>query len=475
MANMIMNTIYNQYLTTYAPRKSDTRYDAHKRSELRNIYNSMVKVNRDAPLYILENSSNMREYVVGMKEEARELRNTIISTAGDADHIDFSGKVAYSSDENVLSAKYVGKELGGLPHNEDETELGELPNGETEAELGADQTTESNMNNDVVSKSGEVPSYQIEVKALASSQVNLGKFLPTEPRNLAYGDYSFDVNVGDFGYEFQFSVQPSDSNLDIQNRLLRLINNSNIGLKSTIETDENGNNALRIESIRVGLGDNDKAELFSIKDNQAVKLNGSVDYLGLNYVAQPPSNAQLVIDGEEVSASSNTFVLESKYEIELHNISPNEGQTTTVGIKPDTEALQEHILSVLRGYNSFVKSISKYQESQSRSAQLVKEFDNLSGYYDSSFEKIGITKDKDGGLSLDNERLNHAVAMNESEEGLSALKRFSKSMIFKTEQVSLNPINYVNKKIVAYKNPGNTFTSPYVSSTYAGMMFNGYC
>ena len=117
----------------------------------------------------------------------------------------------------------------------------------------------------------------------------------------------------------------------------------------------------------------------------------------------------------------------------------------------------------------------EYQESQSRSAHLVKEFDNIATYYGASFDKIGITKAEDGTLILDNEELNTAVALNESEEGLSALKRFSKSMIRKTEQISLNPINYVNKKIVAYKNPYNTFTSPYVSSSYAGMMFNGYC
>lgn len=457
MANMIMNTIYNQYLTTYAPRKSDTRYDAHKRSELRNIYHSMVKVNRESPLYILENNSNMREYVVNMKEEARELRNTIISTAGDAEHIDFNGKVAYSSNDNILSAKYVGQELTPLPDN---------------TEAYEDTSTEEGT---VITKNGEYPTFDIEVKSLATSQVNLGNFLPSNSRSLAYGEYSFDVNVGDFGYEFQFSIQSSDTNLDIQNRLSRLINNSNIGLKASIETDDNGNNALRIESIKVGLGDNSKAELFSIKDNQTVKLGGSVNYLGLNHMTQAPADAQLIINGEEVSASSNTFILENSYEIELHNISANEGQTTTVGIKPDTEALQEHILNVLSGYNNFIKSMHEYQETQSRSSHLVKEFDNIATYYGASFDKIGITKAEDGTLILDNDELNTAVALNESEEGLSALKRFSKSMIRKTEQVSLNPINYVNKKIVAYKNPYNTFTSPYVSSSYAGMMFNGYC
>ena len=39
-----LNTIYNHYLSAYAP-KGTTRYDAHKRSELKSIYNTILKQN----------------------------------------------------------------------------------------------------------------------------------------------------------------------------------------------------------------------------------------------------------------------------------------------------------------------------------------------------------------------------------------------------------------------------------------------
>ena len=76
-----LSNIYNHYLTTYAP-KSATRYDAHKKSELRNVYNSIVKLNKDAPLSIVDTSEAAQKYVVGIKENARELRNTITSLSG---------------------------------------------------------------------------------------------------------------------------------------------------------------------------------------------------------------------------------------------------------------------------------------------------------------------------------------------------------------------------------------------------------
>ena len=44
-----LNNVYNYYMTTYAPRSS-SRYDTHKKSELRNIYNTIVKINKESPL-----------------------------------------------------------------------------------------------------------------------------------------------------------------------------------------------------------------------------------------------------------------------------------------------------------------------------------------------------------------------------------------------------------------------------------------
>ena len=48
-------------------------------------------------------------------------------------------------------------------------------------------------------------------------------------------------------------------------------------------------------------------------------------------------------------------------------------------------------------------------------------------------------------------------------------------MIRKSNQVSLDPMQYVNRKVVAYKNPGHNLTSPYTSSIYSGMIFNYGC
>ena len=58
---------------------------------------------------------------------------------------------------------------------------------------------------------------------------------------------------------------------------------------------------------------------------------------------------------------------------------------------------------------------------------------------------------------------------------MSYVKDFANSLMRKTNQISLNPMQYVNKTIVAYKNPGRNFATPYITSAYSGMMFNSYC
>ena len=454
MASSVMTTIYNQYSMTYMPRKSDTRYDSHKRSELRTICSDMARINRDAPLYLFPNNSDeTRKYIVDLKENTRDLRNTIVESLGGVDNTDFNGKIAYTTNENVVSAKYIGNQSSSqpLPDNEDTSD------------------------GSVVSTSGEIPSYEIEVLSLASAQVNLGKYLPMDERSIEPGEYSFDVAINDLGYEFQFNINEGDTNHEIQQRLSRLINNSRIGLNATVEENEDGTSALRIESTRVGIDYGQSSKVFSISESTGTRTSGAVDYLGINYVARDASNAHFTVNGMEASASSNTFILQNDYEITLNGVSENEGQTVTIGVKPDTIALQENISNLIGGYNDFIRSVNEYKESQERSQYLTKEMGKLAGFYQEGMSKLGIVPNEDGTLSLDGDKLNEAVALEESPDAISSLKLFSQSVLRKSDQVALNPISYVNKVVVAYKNPSHTLYSPYVTSAYAGMMFNNYC
>lgn len=429
-----LNNVYNFYMTTYAP-KSSTQYDSHKRSELRSVYNSMVKLNKDAPLYILDTSKESQAFAVNMKENARELRNTIASLGGlDEDEL-LNKKVAYSSNDDIASAVYIG------------------------------DTSEE-----------DAPSYNIEVKHLATPQINMGKFLPVdEPVALEPSTYSFDVSINDLNYEFQFNIKATDTNRDVQDRLARLINNADIGMSASVVSDDTGvNSYLRMESTATGLKDG-SSNLFNISDNRTSKTTGAVAYFGLDYVSLPPSNASFLVNGKEASSTSNHFTLERTYEVQLNGVSDEEGKTASIGLKTDMESLTENISTLVRGYNSFLQAVAEYSDRQPKSDRLFHEMSSVARVYARELTSAGLSLNLNGTLEVDDDALKQAAMSDDAKETFSSIKSFTNSVLRKTNQVSLNPMNYVNNIIVAYKNPGKNFASPYTSSAYSGMMFNSYC
>lgn len=433
--NATLDTVYNHYLTAYAPKSTSSQYDTHKKSELRSIYNSIVKLNKEAPLYLFDSSKESRMFAVGLKENARELRNTIASLGGLDDAEMFNKKAAYSSDENMVSASFIGE----------------------------------------VSKGGMVPSFEIEVTALASNQVNMGSFLPADaPVGLPADAYSFDIAINDLSYEFQYNIREGETNREVQERLTRLISNANIGIKADILEDGQGNSSLRLTSEASGLKEG-KELIFQVSDDKTSKRSGSVDYLGLDYISRSPSNAEFVLNGEARSASSNRFTVDKSFELTLKGISSAEGHTARIGLKTDSDSLVENIGNLVGGYNSFIKSAAEYLDAHPRSSRLLGEMNHISRTYQSELEKMGLTFESNGQMALDSNLFRNSLSYGDSYEQLSAIRDFTNSVLSKTKQISLNPMEYVDKKIVAYKNPGHNFVSPYVTSNYSGMLFNSYC
>lgn len=139
-----------------------------------------------------------------------------------------------------------------------------------------------------VSDDGEAPSFDIEVTSLASGQVNLGTFLPEDAEvSLAPGAYSFDLTINDLSYEFQYNIREGETNRQLQERLVRLVNNADIGVGAELLEDGKGNASLRLSSKSTGLKDGQDT-IFQVSDDQTSKQTGTVDYLGIAFYPSFP-------------------------------------------------------------------------------------------------------------------------------------------------------------------------------------------
>lgn len=442
MANMMaLNTVYNHYLTTYA-RGSVSKYDTHKKSELRSIYHSIVKLNKESPLYLPDTTKESRIFAIGLKENSRELHNVIASLGGMDEEELLNKKAAFSTNEDMLTAQHIGKSTGSA------------------SEDGSISET-------------DIPSYEIEVRSLASPQTNLGSFLPADEMGLETGTYSFDIGIHNMNYEFQYNITENDTNKTVQEKLARLISGAEIGILANVETD-NGLSALRLTSAASGAPVG-KDSIFSVSDDRSSKTSGSVDYFGIAETTRPASNAELVINGVPRSVSSNHFTLEKTYELTLHGVSPIEGQTATVSVKNDTESIKENINRLVNGYNTFLHSASEHGTEHTRDQSLLREMRGIASIYKDGLNHMGLSIHEDGSLSLDAKAYENALEGGDPRETLSVVKDFADSLLRKTNQISLNPMKYVDRTIVAYKNPGKNFATPYITSPYSGMLFNSYC
>ncbi len=427
-----LNTVYNHFLTTYAPKGSNSRYDTHKKSELRGVYNSIVKMNKESPLFLLDDSDEAKEFAVGIKEGSRELKNVISSLSVNGDEL-LSKKSVASSNPDVVTASYIG-------------EVGDEEN---------------------------APNLDIEVRQLASPQENLGNFLPADEMGLRPDTYSFDIRSRELDYEFQFNINEKDTNRSIEEKLSRLVNKSNIGLNASVVEDERGNVALKLESVDTGASVEGRP-LFVVSDDKTSKTSGTVAYFGIDRTTQENVNSRFLLNGEEHSTYSNQFTIEKTYEIELKGVN-NEGESVNIGLKTDVDSLTENVSHLIEGYNSFLNKAAAFIDKQPNTGKLIGEMNGISSIYENELEAIGVSIGTDGRMTLDKNLLQQTAQEDDASDRFKTMQNFAKNVLNKTNQISLNPMAYTEKTVVAYKNPGKNFATPYVTSNYSGMMFSSYC
>lgn len=433
MANLLLSGVYNHFLTTYAS-KEVSQSDTHKREELRNIYKSIVKINQESPLYLLPKDTSTEVSAIGLKEEARHLQKSLSALVSSSDQSLSGQKTAYSTDENAVTASYVG----------------------------AEEDTAAPVS--------------LHVDSLAANQINTGTYLPDEKTHLDPGSYIFNARVADQRYELQFSIGENDSNRDVQSRIARLINKAGVRLDAEVLDQASGESALQIRSQFTGLSAG-KNRQFEIYDALTGDHHGIVPYFGLDQTSQQAVNAQFVIDGAARSSSSNHFTINSAYEVTLHQINEDPDESVSIGIKNDGDAMIDNIHKLVNGYNSFINNVSAISSPLFQRQRILSQMTSISAYYRNELEPLGFQYGENGQITLDDQLLTQNVLDNNGDfsEEFRPVRAFVSALSTKTNEVTLDPMKFTDRPIVNYKNPGRTLPNPYITSEYSGMLFNNYC
>ncbi len=189
--------------------------------------------------------------------------------------------------------------------------------------------------------------------------------------------------------------------------------------------------------------------------------------LGIHTITSPAENSRFDLNGVERSSHSNTFTVANAFEVTLKGIS-DDSSSTSVGLKTSVDAVADNINSLVKAYNNFIKTSEEYQDFEGK--RLTSELKSVSETFKSELESIGLVAGEDGYLNIDKALLSQALESENRDESFSVLTSFKSALSAKADSASVNPLKYVNKLIVEYKNPARTFTAPYATSLYSGMM-----
>lgn len=425
---------YNYFLTEYSSNFSARTRSVHKPNELKAVYSRILSMNRHSAYYKLDLSRDKQFFTLSLKDASLALADTLkdLSSAFQKPTV---VNAAHSSDPESISAALI---------------------------------------------KGEDASFQepfsVRVDALAAPQINTGYKVPSDMEGPSPAAYRFQIQTGGDSYEFSYNVSSVSTNRELMSKLAGFINRSNIHILARVEDDApSRTSCMVLSSENTGLAD-DGSFTFTIADSAPSgngSLPGLVNYFGLDRVTQKPSNARFTVNGEEQTSANNTFVINRSISVTLKQPTKDEVQ-----ISPETAGEQAigELESFLASYNALIKLTREGLTGNRRSARLQSELNHIISSDLEELNQSGIRRGEDFTLSVDAETMKkpetmkHLRALFEEPDGMFA--RLSRKM----SDISLNPMEYVDKVVVTYPNTARQgFTNPYATSIYSGMIFNSYC
>lgn len=431
---MMINSVYNYYAAQYGHREY-SKYDTHSKAQLKSTFGRLQKINSQTPSYKIDFSDAALKYAIDLKENARELSQIADELSDEStDSITYK-RSATSSSPQVIDAEYIG-----------------------------DSCVQ------------DYEPLEVTVSQLACPQTNTGNFLQPNSKPFAAGEYSFDLQVQDLTYQFEFGVNATDTVTDTQQKIARLINQADIGLNAQLLTDGLGNSAISITSDATGIR-GISPTIFHIQSQNSSDASDSntelVSTLGLDRVTQYPANAVYSVNGTTATSVSNEVTIDNNYVLTFFDTTGK--APVTISMNTDTDAIADSIGKLIGGYNNLISvTANDANEHFEGNEKLKKDFAGIAKSYNHLLNENGLSVTDNGTIAVDRDAIISAADNGTLGDIFSGLNAFKQAVQKKAEDISLNPMDYVNNKIIAYKNPLRPTNDPYNLSAYTGMIFDGY-
>lgn len=426
--------IYNYLISDYANREN-YRYSpsTHKKSELKKIYCDIVKLSKDSPSYIVNPSKETQAFAIQLKEGALSLQDTLKHLQNGGISSAFSYKEVHSDHPEAISAFIDTEDHSRLPEP-----------------------------------------FTMEVKKLATRQVNTGQYVYNTTTRLKEGVYSFAIDIEDDTFEFQLELHGQTQNATMLSHIASTINRSSAPITASVTTDHSGDKSrLVIQSDDTGSVNG--APIFRCRDISYPKNSvGCVEHFQLNHISQSPENSALIINDEEKSTIANEFTLNNSLRIKMNQVTE---APVHIDFKCNSQKIMTQIDSISKSYNELVFMSYNQGDPPQLATIMLRDLKGLFQHNRAPLQQCGITFSAEGYMQIDEEVASSSARAGKFQEIFNSHNTDNALTIKNANMLSLDPMKYIQNKImVNYPNPQKEhFANPYMTSIYSGMLFNSYC
>lgn len=242
--------------------------------------------------------------------------------------------------------------------------------------------------------------YDVKVNALAASQKNSGTLLSgSDASVVGQGLNEFNITIGGKTTKVSVFIYADDTNDQALTKLKNAINSAKTGVTASIVTDQqSGMKRLELTSDKTGT---DNA--FQVEDVTGNAMSAT----GVTNATRQAANASYSVNGGPTRISqSNTVELEQgKVTASLLAVTD---EAVSIEVKPDTGRIISQVKDLVASYNEMYKRLRAADGIMSPSVR--RSMDSIVG--SAVYERIGISRNVDGTLRLDEKQLEKSLDTN---------------------------------------------------------------
>jgi len=413
---------YNDFKSTYKS-SSSSAYDFYE-----SIYG--YGVNSADTL-----SEKAQSFLTGAKEYSNKLLENIANLAGSSKKASvFDKKTAVSDDTDKLSIK----------------------------------STDS-------AKMKDFKDLTVEISQIAKSQINTSNSLNAKDKTtLESGTKTIEITTADGKTtKINFKVNSTDTNEDVNKKIASAINEKGIGVSAKVTTKD-GKTTISMESTKTGI-QSEYRDNFTVKD---ITGGNVVSGLGLNNKEQEAQDAKYRIGGgKEQTSKTNDVDLGSGVAATLKDKTGND-KDVNVSFKESTTLAINEVRDLINNFNGLL-DLANQNKNDKKSANLANELNGLSKTYLAALKRLGIEKNGDGYLEINEDKMK-AAAEDKSLRDFFKPKTgyqnfgFSHGLSRVSSNVSNNPARYVTTNQTGQGTLSFSQTAKYESILGMGLLFNSY-